>query len=257
MQQQQLQLQQQQQQFQMAGGPQLYYVPIPMQTTQVNLSFHGQYPGQCLAGGAVPHQSPLGVAVAQPPSIAREAAYPVFATGAAAAPGSEGVGLPVAAAAVAVGAQSGRGTGRGRGAGQGPYFGTVKSFNNNTGFGFIRCDELFRKHGKDVFAHRKEVHQLNVGDEVVFEITYDATGPRATKVLSRKPGNPSQWLHPGALGGVVPMMQTPMVHHMLAPVAAAAAGPAGIAPVRTAQPALVTAVAVAPPESVAPCPGST
>jgi cold shock protein len=60
--------------------------------------------------------------------------------------------------------------------------GTVKSFNEAKGFGF-----LSREGGPDVFVHHSEIQTegfrtLNVGDKVKFEIVDSPKGPRASKV---------------------------------------------------------------------------
>jgi CspA family cold shock protein len=60
--------------------------------------------------------------------------------------------------------------------------GTVKSFNEAKGFGF-----LSREGGPDVFVHHSEIQTqgfrtLNVGDKVRFEVVDSPKGPRASKV---------------------------------------------------------------------------
>lgn len=60
--------------------------------------------------------------------------------------------------------------------------GTVKSFNESKGFGF-----LSREGGPDVFVHHSEIQTpgfrtLNVGEKVTFEIVESPKGPRASKV---------------------------------------------------------------------------
>jgi cold shock protein len=60
--------------------------------------------------------------------------------------------------------------------------GTVKSFNDAKGFGFLSRDG-----GPDVFVHHSEIRTqgfrtLNVGDKVQFDIVDSPKGPRATNV---------------------------------------------------------------------------
>ena len=60
--------------------------------------------------------------------------------------------------------------------------GTVKWFNNEKGYGFIR-----RASGDDVFVHHSAIQgsgfkSLNEGDQVEFEITEGQKGPQAANV---------------------------------------------------------------------------
>ena len=62
--------------------------------------------------------------------------------------------------------------------------GTVKSFNDSKGFGFIS-----REDGADVFVHQSEIRaegfrSLNVGDKVRFDLVDGPKGPRAVNVTS-------------------------------------------------------------------------
>merc|ERR1712039_190874 len=50
------------------------------------------------------------------------------------------------------------------------FTGTVKSFNENKGFGFIACDEIMEQFGGDVFLHHQQFRGLEVGQEVTFEV---------------------------------------------------------------------------------------
>ncbi len=61
--------------------------------------------------------------------------------------------------------------------------GTVKSFNNSKGYGFIGCVD-----GPDVFVHYTAIvgegyKMLNEGDKVEFEIVQGPKGPQATNVV--------------------------------------------------------------------------
>lgn len=48
--------------------------------------------------------------------------------------------------------------------------GTVKSFNEKSGFGFIACQELKDMFGRDVFVHAKQMRGVSVGEAVSFAI---------------------------------------------------------------------------------------
>jgi cold shock protein len=61
--------------------------------------------------------------------------------------------------------------------------GSVKMFNKDKGYGFIRTDD-----GKDVFFHYSELVMDNykiaeVGENVEFEVEETDRGPRATKIV--------------------------------------------------------------------------
>jgi CspA family cold shock protein len=63
-----------------------------------------------------------------------------------------------------------------------PIKGTVKWFSDSKGYGFIA-----REGGPDVFVHHSAIQaegfkSLREGQEVEFEITQDAKGPRADQV---------------------------------------------------------------------------
>ncbi len=62
--------------------------------------------------------------------------------------------------------------------------GTVKWFNDTTGFGFIAPDDG----GKDVFVHQSEIQadgfrSLGEGDKVEFEVVEDSKGRKAKTVV--------------------------------------------------------------------------
>jgi len=64
-----------------------------------------------------------------------------------------------------------------------PIKGTVKWFSDSKGYGFIA-----REGGPDVFVHHSAIQSqgfrsLREGQEVEFEITEDAKGPRAENVV--------------------------------------------------------------------------
>ena len=58
--------------------------------------------------------------------------------------------------------------------------GTVKFFNDQKGFGFIKGED-----GKDIFVHYSDIEgksSLSEGEKVEFEVTQGDKGPRAVKV---------------------------------------------------------------------------
>eukprot|EP00928_Gymnodinium_smaydae_P091373 TRINITY_DN75097_c0_g1_i1.p1 TRINITY_DN75097_c0_g1~~TRINITY_DN75097_c0_g1_i1.p1 ORF type:complete len:536 (-),score=116.64 TRINITY_DN75097_c0_g1_i1:103-1665(-) len=63
------------------------------------------------------------------------------------------------------------------------YHGKIKSYNTNSGFGFIECDELRAKHGSDVFLNQNVDGGIVIGGIVSFSIELNAQGkPQARKV---------------------------------------------------------------------------
>ncbi len=74
--------------------------------------------------------------------------------------------------------------------------GTVKSFNNTKGYGFIG-----RENGPDVFVHYSAIagdgyRTLHAGDRVTFEIVQGPKGPQAANVVNvtgRGRADSEQW----------------------------------------------------------------
>lgn len=62
------------------------------------------------------------------------------------------------------------------------YSGTIKSFDDGNGFGFIENSELMTKYGKDVFLHRSQFQDLNVGDRCAFRFDLKKGQPQAKDV---------------------------------------------------------------------------
>eukprot|EP00439_Symbiodinium_sp_Y106_P042730 s1019_g5.t1 len=51
----------------------------------------------------------------------------------------------------------------------GEFYGIVKSYNAEKGFGFIVCDALRNQHDGDVYLHNRHVGDFKVGQEVKFQ----------------------------------------------------------------------------------------
>ncbi|CAJ1359179.1 unnamed protein product, partial [Effrenium voratum] len=51
----------------------------------------------------------------------------------------------------------------------GEFYGIVKSYNAEKGFGFIVCDALKNQHDGDVYLHSRHVGDFKVGQEVKFQ----------------------------------------------------------------------------------------
>jgi len=56
------------------------------------------------------------------------------------------------------------------------YVGCIMSFNQNSGFGFISCDETHAKYGRDIFLPKTEIGSFWMGDTVCFQVELDPTG---------------------------------------------------------------------------------
>jgi len=71
------------------------------------------------------------------------------------------------------------------------YMGSIKFFDNEKGYGFIKNDDLKHRSGKDLLLLRSELNGASVqaGDEVSFSIQEDRKGPKAVnvQVLRRGP----------------------------------------------------------------------
>lgn len=66
---------------------------------------------------------------------------------------------------------------------EGPFAGTVKSFNPTSGYGFITCAETMALFGHDVFLYRTQAQGLEVGSQVSFQVRLNSQGqPQADNV---------------------------------------------------------------------------
>jgi len=63
------------------------------------------------------------------------------------------------------------------------YQGTLKSYSEKNGFGFIDCPATKQKYGCDVFVHKTEGESVSVGSSVTFQVHLNKKGqPQANKV---------------------------------------------------------------------------
>lgn len=70
------------------------------------------------------------------------------------------------------------------------YFGTIKQFNEEKGWGFIACDDTRTLYAKDIFIHRNELNGYvpSVGEAVQFSVQMSDQGRPEGTQLSFGPG---------------------------------------------------------------------
>eukprot|EP00930_Biecheleria_cincta_P071534 TRINITY_DN59025_c0_g1_i1.p1 TRINITY_DN59025_c0_g1~~TRINITY_DN59025_c0_g1_i1.p1 ORF type:complete len:430 (-),score=73.79 TRINITY_DN59025_c0_g1_i1:50-1339(-) len=72
--------------------------------------------------------------------------------------------------------------------------GRLKSFNPKHGFGFIDCPEARHRYGRDVFVHKAQIGDLDIGEDINFNVDTNKDGmPQARDIRrmdGRKPGPP-------------------------------------------------------------------
>merc|ERR1719456_938692 len=72
----------------------------------------------------------------------------------------------------------------GPGAATGRFQGRIKSFNVQKGFGFIECPEAHQIYGRDVFLHKAQIGQFQIGSNVSFAVEMNKTNmPQARDLL--------------------------------------------------------------------------
>eukprot|EP00931_Biecheleriopsis_adriatica_P115959 TRINITY_DN91694_c0_g1_i1.p1 TRINITY_DN91694_c0_g1~~TRINITY_DN91694_c0_g1_i1.p1 ORF type:complete len:902 (+),score=202.58 TRINITY_DN91694_c0_g1_i1:91-2796(+) len=63
------------------------------------------------------------------------------------------------------------------------FVGTVKFFDHEKGYGFLRCAELHDRWGTDIYVHKNFINDCVVGDHVSFTVKVNKTGkPQALQV---------------------------------------------------------------------------
>lgn len=65
----------------------------------------------------------------------------------------------------------------------GNHSGTIKSFNDKNGYGFIECVETKMLYGSDVFLHHAQIGEFKVGDPVNFNVYLNQSGKPQAKDL--------------------------------------------------------------------------
>jgi len=71
--------------------------------------------------------------------------------------------------------------------------GTIKSFDESSGYGFICGTRITQEYGRDVFLHRKQLKGFKVGDMVQFNVVKSRDGkPQASKLREAPDGSSSQ-----------------------------------------------------------------
>merc|ERR1719491_2147518 len=95
-----------------------------------------------------------------------------------------GMGGGGGGAARVAGGTCGGGGGGGAGNPNSVYFGTVKSFNEEKGWGHISCSQTHALYGKDIFVMRSALNgaAISQGDGLQFGVTMGMKGPEATNV---------------------------------------------------------------------------
>eukprot|EP00747_Dinoflagellata_sp_TGD_P062854 gnl/TRDRNA2_/TRDRNA2_153197_c0_seq8.p1 gnl/TRDRNA2_/TRDRNA2_153197_c0~~gnl/TRDRNA2_/TRDRNA2_153197_c0_seq8.p1 ORF type:complete len:536 (-),score=113.85 gnl/TRDRNA2_/TRDRNA2_153197_c0_seq8:345-1952(-) len=74
---------------------------------------------------------------------------------------------------------------------EGPFEGNVSYFDFKRGRGHLHSDAVMKKYGKEVYCHRREIDELQPGDDVKFYITFSMNNssgiPHARKVTPVRP----------------------------------------------------------------------
>lgn len=65
----------------------------------------------------------------------------------------------------------------------GEFEGTIKSFSEKNGYGFIECEQIKTQHGKDVFLHHDQLKGYRVGHKIKFTCVLTGKGAPQAKDL--------------------------------------------------------------------------
>jgi len=73
----------------------------------------------------------------------------------------------------------------------GRYIGKIKNFNAEKGFGFIDCPATRDKWKRDVFIHKQQMGDMDVGVEVTFFVEANKEGMPQAREIERRDGLPT------------------------------------------------------------------
>jgi cold shock CspA family protein len=104
--------------------------------------------------------------------------------GAMNSPGMAPFGFPGMMSGRMPGMMPGMGMPLGPGAATGRFQGRIKSFNTQKGFGFVECPEAHQIYGRDVFLHKAQIGNFQIGSQVSFAVEMNKTNmPQARDLL--------------------------------------------------------------------------
>merc|ERR1719359_2614592 len=88
----------------------------------------------------------------------------------------------------------------GPGAATGRFQGRIKSFNVQKGFGFIECAEAHQVYGRDVFLHKAQIGDFEIGRLVSFAVEMNKNNMPQARDLTEA----SDFGLGGFMGGMMP-----------------------------------------------------
>ncbi|CAJ1367958.1 unnamed protein product, partial [Effrenium voratum] len=56
------------------------------------------------------------------------------------------------------------------------YVGFISKFDTLKGYGFVSCNETFKRFGRDIFIDRESYQGAKIGDTVVFSVGFNKKG---------------------------------------------------------------------------------
>eukprot|EP00929_Paragymnodinium_shiwhaense_P108639 TRINITY_DN7495_c0_g1_i1.p1 TRINITY_DN7495_c0_g1~~TRINITY_DN7495_c0_g1_i1.p1 ORF type:complete len:685 (-),score=154.04 TRINITY_DN7495_c0_g1_i1:296-2350(-) len=70
------------------------------------------------------------------------------------------------------------------------YYGKIRSFSQQKGYGFIECPDTYQMFERDVFIHKNQMGGLAVDQDVIFDVHLNKSGhPQARNVYAAEPGD--------------------------------------------------------------------
>lgn len=82
--------------------------------------------------------------------------------------------------------------------------GRIKSFNPRHGFGFIDCREARARWGRDVFIHKAQMGDLEVGHDITFSVEPNKDDMPQARDIMRMDGRPPGPMPPDRQSGPAP-----------------------------------------------------